>query len=38
MEKVKKTGIKMGVDYQLVIQVKWFFEQNIKSGSKNSDF
>ena len=34
MEKVKKTGIKMGIDYQLVIQVKWFFEQNRKLGNK----
>ena len=28
----------MGVDYQIVRGVKWFFEQNIKLGSKNSDF
>ena len=28
----------MGVDYQIVIQVKWFFEQNRKLGSKKSDF
>ena len=25
---------KMGIDYQLVRGAKWFFEQNIKSGSK----
>ena len=28
----------MGIDYQIVRGDKWFFEQNIKSGSKKSDF